>query len=416
MLYPALLALAVILNLTPDALASPSVLQENRDLLGPRAQVFLVTIGPGDLVWERFGHNGLWIKDSERGFNRLYHWGLFSFRSKDFWPRYLRGRMQYAMGSIEPERFVAFHAGNDRSIWVQELRLSSDQKNALARFLRGNDTDENRFYRYDYYLDNCSTRARDALDRVLGGVIARAMQLRGTGESFRSHTRRLLQGVPAAYLGIQLVMGNPADREISVWEETFTPMALRRRLNEVSLPDGSSLVLADQRVYRSSSILEPTETRSFLPVYSVVGVSAGLLVAFLGYATAAGGKWARAGLALVGTAWGLLAGMVGMLLLLAWLFTDHRFWYWNENLLQVSPLSLGAAFLFPMLLMRGHLPRGAEQVSYAIAVLSITGLVLQAGPGFDQVNAEVIVLALPIHLGLAWAARHTRAAAALRAD
>lgn len=415
MLKPILLGLAiVVLNLAPDALALTAGPDAPSDLLSPQAEVFLVTVGPGNLVWERFGHNGLVIRDKESGFNRLYHWGLFSFQSRNFWPRYLRGEMLYAMGSIGADAFVQFNVKSDRSVWVQKLNLNTDQKNKLARFLRENDTDENRTYRYDYYLDNCSTRARDAVDQVLGGVIAETLQGRGTGESFRSHTRRLLQGIPAAYLGIQIVMGNPADRDISVWEETFTPMALRRRLNTVALPDGSPLVLSDQQIHHSSSIVEPKGIKSFLLIFSGIGLSLGLLIAVLGHLSTKGGRWKHVGLALLGSLWGLASGLAGTLLLLGWLFTEHRFWYWNENLLQCNPLSIGLAFLFPLLLIRRRLSRRTAQLAYAIAALSAAGLLLQVVPGFDQVNGEVIALALPINLSLAWAAHRAQSTGVTR--
>ncbi len=409
MFKPALLALTIVmLNLTPDALALGAESDTQPNQLSPQAEVFLVTVGPGDLVWERFGHNGLVIRDKENGINRLYHWGLFSFQSENFWPRYIRGEMLYAMGSIAADAFVQFNVQHDRDVWIQKLNLNTVQKNKLVRILIENDTDENRTYRYDYYLDNCSTRVRDTIDRVIGGVIAEALKGRETEGSFRSHTRRLLQGLPAAYFASQLVLGNPGDRDISVWEETFTPMALRRHLNTVALRDGAPLVLSDQQIFHSKSIKEPMEIKSFLLVFSGIGLSLGLFFAVLGQRSAKGGKWSRRGLGLFGSLWGLLSGLAGTLLLLGWLFTEHRFWYWNENLFQYNPLSLGLAFLFPMLFLRRRLSRSAAQLTVTIAAFSIVGLLLQSLPGLDQVNGEVIALTLPIHLGLAWAAGRIR--------
>ena len=45
-----------------------------------------------------------------------------------------------------------------------------------ARFVAGLDSvdarPENLQYRYDYFIDNCSPRPRDMLDRILGGSVA----------------------------------------------------------------------------------------------------------------------------------------------------------------------------------------------------------------------------------------------------
>ena len=62
----------------------------------------------------------------------------------------------------------------NRSVWVQELEMPPARRLELQRFLEWNERPENRFYHYDYYRDNCSTRVRDALDRALGGRIRRA--------------------------------------------------------------------------------------------------------------------------------------------------------------------------------------------------------------------------------------------------
>ena len=398
------ISLALTLLISPrTTLASTPDQAEQEDLLSPSAQVFLVTVGPGELVWERFGHNGLLIRDPESGFKRIYDWGRFSFEAKDFWPRFLRGEMYYAIGSEDPDLFLDFNAKSDRSIWIQEVNLSHHQKNALAQFLKENDSEGNRFYQYNYYLDNCSTRARDAIDRVLGGVIARATQSSGSGTSFRSHTRRLLQSLPSAYFGIQLGLGQPADQEISIWKATFTPMALRRHLNEIALPDGRPLILSDNQIYRSKKFVEPSKVpdrRSFFAIYGVIG---GLFFVLLGYLVRAGQKWAEKGLAVCGMIWAFFAGLAGLLLSLIWFFTEHRFGHWNENLLQYNPLSIGLAFFFCLFLFRGSWSRLAILVSYGVAALSLSGFLLQILPGFNQVNTEIIVLALPIHSGLAWA-------------
>jgi len=371
--------------------------------LSSQSKVLLITVGPGDVVWERFGHNALLISDPVSGLNRIYDWGRFSFQAKDFWPRFLKGEMSYAIGSGDPDRFFEGNAASDRDMWAQEINLTLVQKNALLHLLEENDREGNRFYQYDYFLDNCSTRARDALDRVLGGVIARAMTPKPSGTSFRSHTRRLLQAVPPAYFGIQLALGQPADEEISQWKASFTPMALRRQLNEVALPDGGPLILSDNQIYHSKTIVEAMEVRDRTPFFGLYGAIGGLFFVFLGYLAKAGLRWAEKGLALFGASWALFSGLIGLLLLLLWAFTNHQFGHWNENLLQYSPLSLGLAFSFFGLLFRGSWSSTASRLSYGLAAFSLGGFLLQVLPAFKQENAEIMAFALPIHLALAWA-------------
>lgn len=394
------LLLCFVLGTTGNASAQ---VQNNR--LSANAQIFLATIGPGALVWERFGHNGLWIHDPESGVDRVYHWGLFDFNSENFWPKFLQGYMEYSIGSVDSQAFFQSNMQSDRDIWLQEINFNSDQKNALFAFLKENDSDGNRIYRYDYYLDNCSTRARDALDRVMGGIIKKASVDKGSGKTFRANTRRLLQKIPMAYLGIQLGLGHPADDEISVWKDMFTPMALRRYLNEIQLPDGTPLVLSDKFIFNSSRIKEPEHLSSYLSFYLCISASLGVFFALLGYLCVLRRKTARLLLALLGGLWCLLSALIGTTLFIIWFFTEHRFGHLNENLLQFNPLSLLLAGCFFTLLMCGRLPKVSVKILYAVTGLSLLGLVIQIIPIFHQVNAEIIALALPTHLGLFWAVR-----------
>ena len=393
--------LLIFVGINKGRAASPDPLDQLVKL-SASAKVHLVTVGPGPLVWERFGHNGLWIQDPELGFDMVFHWGLFDFQSENFWPKFLKGYMDYSIGSIDSQHFFQFYAESKRGVRIQELNFNADQKNSLASLLIKNDTEGHRIYRYNYYLDNCSTRARDILDQVLGGRIADATMSKGSGSSFRSNTRRLLQKIPAAYLGVQLALGAPADREISVWQDMFTPMALRRHLNEIKLSDGSTLVLSDKLVYAPSSNKEPVQVASYLFFYLPISASLALFFAILGYLGASGKKWARISLALGGGLWALSSALIGTLLLLIWVFTEHRYGHWNANLLQFNPLSFASAVFFFMLLLRGQLPKKALLLLKVVTGLSLLGLLLKIVPIFEQGNGEAIALALPVHLGLLW--------------
>ena len=62
-----------------------------------------MTMGPGDEVWEKFGHNAIWIHDSLRNTDIAYNWGLFDFSASDFLPRFLKGDMLYWMGGFDEQ-------------------------------------------------------------------------------------------------------------------------------------------------------------------------------------------------------------------------------------------------------------------------------------------------------------------------
>ncbi len=94
-------------------------------------------------------------------------------------------------------------------------------------------------------------------------------------------------------------------------------------------------------------------------------------------------------------------GVAGTALVLSWFLTDHTVLQFNENALQLSPLSLPLALLIPAAVF-GRGVRLTRHLAMAAAALSVAGMVLQVIPLFDQVNGVVIALTMPVHIAVAW--------------
>jgi len=369
-------------------------------------RVSLVTVGQGEAVWERFGHNAILFQDPTTGWELAYHWGIFNFQQVDFVPRLIRGTMLYSMGpshfraSLEEYRLLG------RRVWVQELALTPQQRGDLLAFVERNALPQNRDYRYDYYRDNCSTRVRDALDRVLGGAVEERFSADTTSHTYRWHTRRILQAMPPYYLGIQFVLGPRADRPITVWEEMFLPMTLKDRLGEVQVPgpDGAprSLVASESLVLDSSRPGPPSAPPFAFPVF----LMAGLLWSGVWIALWRGGEGVglgrRLAVSMVGGGWALVAGLGGSLLLGAWLFTDHVFWYQNFNLFQANPLFLPLIPAFGVFLFTGRYPFWARRLAAVLGIISVVGVAVELLPLLGQRNAEILAMTVPMNLSL-WA-------------
>jgi hypothetical protein len=386
-------------------------------------RVYLMTIGQGDAVWERFGHNALWVHDPARGTDLAYNWGMFDFAQPNFLGRFLTGDTQYWMEPFDA-RSLAAHYGTveRRRVIVQELALTDAQKASVRAFVQWNAQEANRYYRYDYYLDNCSTRVRDAIDRALGGVVRDALRGVPTGTSYRSHTRRLMAGDVPTYTGIQLALGRPADAPIDAWQESFLPTRLMAHLARVRVPvagaDPRPLVLRTDTLF---AVPERAPERAAPPSYAfgygAAGLALGAALLALGRAGAAGRRGADAAFAVLAGLWTLLAGLAGTALLLAGTVTRHVFMGRNENLLAVNPVAL---LLFVLLLLavgfRKAAPRArwggrAAIVAAVLAACTLLGAVLSAIPGLGQRSTELFALLLPVHGALWWALRGRRAAA-----
>lgn len=327
---------------------------------GSELTVYLLTMEPGDQVWQRFGHNALVIADARREVEVAYGWGFFDFRRADFLPRFLKGHMIYQMAGESVARTVGAHRMQNRTVTAQELNLAPSQRSELLGLLEHTALPENSSYRYDYFLDNCSTRLRDALDRVLGGQLRAATERRSRGRSYRFHTRRLTEVDSLLYLGMDTLLSGRGDQPISRWEEMFVPMVVREEIRDlrVRLPGGgeTDLVRSDRVLFAAERRPEPAAPSDRLPSLVTAGLAwAGLIagLARLGTRPGAAGSWGRVGFLLTAGGWSLLVGLVG-LILVGCLFTDHRFIHWNENLFHVNPLELALAALLPLAVLRGR--------------------------------------------------------------
>src|SRR3954451_8025969 len=87
---------------------------------GSNLTVYLLTFGWGDEVWERFGHNAIWIKDRALGTDTTYNWGMFDFNQPHFLRRFLTGDTRYWMEGIGLDPMLQYYKKQDRSILAQE--------------------------------------------------------------------------------------------------------------------------------------------------------------------------------------------------------------------------------------------------------------------------------------------------------
>ena len=105
---------------------------------------------------------------------------------------------------------------------------------------------------------------------------------------------------------------------------------------------------------------------------------------------------------LIGASWSLLTGILGVILILAWTATLHIFWKWNENLLQLSPVSLGLVVLIPMALLARRAERAARVTAAVVVAIAGFGALMALIPG-GQENRAIVAMILPVHLAIAWA-------------
>ena len=375
---------------------------------GSELTIYVLTMSPGDQVFEKFGHNAIWVKDAYAppGYRDiLYHWGIFDFDQERFFVKYALGQLDYSMGSFPLEREIRWYGDHqNRTIWAQELNLTPAQRLKLRDFLRWNEQPENATYRYNYYTDNCSTRVRDAVDSVIDHAIEKQLAPKPTGTTFRWHTRRCTRGSPFWYALLHGVLGPATDRTINAWEECFLPPKLRDHLATVTISDASGatvpLVKGEIVLYQGTRPPEPATPPNWVAQFFLVGLAiAGILVGLARWAIRR--RAGRVAFAVVATIVTALIGLGAAISLWFWLGSAHWAAWRNENLFGFSPLALPLACLLPALFRnRPRLRRVATYLALAIAATTTVGLLLS--PVLPQNNAEPMAFILPINLALAW--------------
>lgn len=132
------------------------------------AEVSIVTAGPGEALYEAFGHSAIRIKDPVLNLDLIYNYGMFDFNQPNFLLNFAKGNMIYSLARYDFKYFLASYRRDKRWVKQQVLNLTQQENQAFFTFLEKNATPENRNYLYDPYFDNCATKLRDITRSVLG--------------------------------------------------------------------------------------------------------------------------------------------------------------------------------------------------------------------------------------------------------
>jgi hypothetical protein len=374
--------------------------QDPRDPLA----IYVLTFGPGDHPFFKFGHDAIWIHDAAAGTDRVYNFGTFAFSPRvivDF----LHGRMTYWLSVSTLPVTLASYAQENRTIDLQALTLDPAAERDLQRRLQVNARPENRAYLYDYFLDNCSTRVRDAIDGAVGGAL-RASARAPARLTLRGQALRMTADYWPLYVALDIVLGPDTDRPIDRWAEMFIPQELARGLAAVTVetPAGARPLVKEARTIFAARRPPPLETppargRAFF----LAGCALGLVLFLLGRAAGRrrpGATAARALLGLLLSLWGLVAGFIGCFLVYVWAFTDHVVAHHNQNILLFAPWTIALAPLgIGVALGRPRASRTAGALLTTALAAALAACFLKLGFVRHQENVRLLAFALPVWLG-----------------
>ena len=345
------------------------------------------------------------VRDAETGYEAAFNYGIFNPRGVGFYVSFLKGRMMYQVQAQSLPGMLDAYRRNNRRIWAQELDLESDRKVRLLQLLQTAVLPENYIYPYQYYLNNCSTKLRDALDTVLDGQLRAATDGPSTGATWRRDTRRLTSTDAVGYLAIDIVLGPKGDEPTNRWDEMWIPMKLRDTAGGlfVTRADGTRtpLVRSEELWVDSTREHEPVAAPSLDLLFLLTGLVTGLVLSLLGYRAAAGSRLGRLGLGLVASIWGLFCFVAGTVMIgVHW--TDHDFMYWNQNVLLFTPLGIGVAAAVLRAIRKGRTSIWGRRFVLGALGLAVVALILNLIPATSTGNRQFIAFALPVHLAICW--------------
>lgn len=370
--------------------------------LSDEAEISLLTIAPGEGVHEVFGHSALRVRDPARGLDRMYNYGTFDFSDPLFVPKFVYGQLDYFLSVTTYAAAERVYRARERSIVEQRLNLTPAQRDSVFQFLQTNAEPANRGYQYDFFFDNCSTRIRDVLEAVLGD------RLRFDPDSVpRQSFRQLIApyGGDALNLGMDALLGIPADRIATPREATFLPHYLKAAFDGATITENGQtrpLVAVTDTLYLSGAAgaLTPPPPRSLLTWPVVLGwalFALGLLATGRSIRRFPARRRLPDALLLV------TVGLVGLVVAFMTFVSQHAVTNYNMNVLWAWPTHLVAAAW----LIRGHRPRLLR--GYLLAAVVVGGLLLVGWPVWPQaLPAALFPIVLLLTLRCAWQAHVLR--------
>lgn len=300
-----------------------------------RIRISLLTCSPGNELYSTFGHSAIRMVDSLHYQDLVFNFGTFNFDDEGFYLKFIQGKLLYFLSTENFDAFCYNYQATGRSITEQVLNLTGDEKIKMRQELLDNAKEENKYYLYDFFFDNCTTRLRDLIEKHTHQKAAKNDSASSYSFRYAIHQYLDKNNKDWSKLGIDLLLGAHTDRIMTITESQFLPDKLMIALDE--LPAAKQLVAAKKERTPFQSTQFENSGISPLLLFSLV-----LLIYLLAFQF---NKKINS-LILSGMD-GILffsTGMIGIILVLMWTATNHAMCRNNFNLLWALPLNAIMAF------------------------------------------------------------------------
>lgn len=299
--------------------------------LSDSAQISLMTVVPGEFVYSTFGHSAIRVKDPVTRFDRCYNYGTFDFEQPNFILKFCQGKLLY---NLDVESYRSFEYGNlhdRRPMQEQVFNMNQAQKQRLFDLLVENYKEENRYYKYDFFYDNCATRIRDIVQETFTYQLRFDTSDLKPGTTMRQLLQPYIEDKPWLDFGIDLVLGLPADRRASTADFMFLPDYVHSLFAKAQTGEGTPLVKSERNIPETPNPKEPFKPTPLDRPLWIMG-----FVALIGLLSMANPRTEH----IFDTVFWFVLGLAGLIIALLWFATDHSATKTNLNILWAWPTHL----------------------------------------------------------------------------
>lgn len=295
-------------------------------------EVYLLTILPGKEVYSIYGHSAVRIVIPGSDYDRVFNWGVFDFNTSNFGYKFARGRLNYMLVAYSYRNFIEQYRYEQRTVISQRILLEPGEINELIRLVNENLKPENVSYLYDFFYDNCATRIRDLLIKSVEGNISLSVAKKKERPTFRELIDNYQKPYHWLDTGIDLLLGLPADKKASAFDQMFLPDYLMANMSDALVTRGgeSTDLLSEPETVLDFDDGPVERNRITSPLFVLWILLAAILTLSLSNIKM---KWIRRIDIVIFSFYSLLSIVILFMMFL----TDHNATQWNLNVLWLSP-------------------------------------------------------------------------------
>ena len=346
-------------------------------------EVSLLTCGPGNEVYSLFGHTAIRISQPSRGMDVVVNYGMFSFKQKYFIPRFVLGLTDYQMGITTFDDFKAEYEYEQRWVFEQTLNLTSKEKSALLQAIDQNYKPENVTYRYNFFYNNCTTKARDLIAANIDGKI-KYNSATSEYPSFRELCHSKTSSHRWSQFGNDLLLGIQADLPTNISEQQFLPENLEHDFSNATI--GANRKLVTHEEYIIPKDVAASAAPDSLPSPRALAIVIALIiigVSFIEY------FWSK-NLWITDAILMPLVGLAGMILFVM-IFSKHPTVNINFQILILNPIALFMAIPMVMKQRKGMLTWWHKTYVFCLFLGILCGLLQDYADGIRILALSLLV-------------------------